>query len=88
MGAAVKTVADWALDSGSLDRLELGVRVNNPASIRIAEKSGFLLEGVERQKFLIDGKRIDARSYARQADRTGRTVCATYGLIVGLPLPD
>lgn len=62
---AVQAVSDWAISSGMLDRLELGVRVNNPASIQIAEQSGFVLEGVERQKFLIDGKRIDARTYAR-----------------------
>jgi len=62
---AVRAVSDWALDSGLVDRLELGVRVNNPASIRIAEKAGFVLEGLERQKFLINGQRIDARNYAR-----------------------
>lgn len=61
---AAATVANWALSSG-LERLELGHRVDNPASGGVAHAAGFLLEGVEREKFLVAGQRIDVRAYGR-----------------------
>ncbi len=42
---AAATVADWALTSGELDRLELGHRVNNPASERVALAAGLRPRG-------------------------------------------
>lgn len=63
--SAATTVADWALDDGGCERLELGHRVNNPASGRVAQAAGFVLEGRERERFLIDGKRIDVLTYGR-----------------------
>lgn len=57
--AAVRHLRDWCFTAG-LDRLELGYRVNNPASARVARRTGFIEEGLERGKFLIDGQRIDA----------------------------
>jgi RimJ/RimL family protein N-acetyltransferase len=69
-GRAAATVADWALTDGGLERLELGHRVNNPASGAIARAAGFVKEGTERQKFLIDGHRIDVENYGRlRSDR-------------------
>lgn len=62
---AAATVANWALGEGGLERLELGHRVNNPASGAIARAAGFIREGTERGKFLIDGERIDVDIYAR-----------------------
>lgn len=62
------------LTSGGLHRLELGHRVNNPASRGVALAAGFVQEGVEREKFLIDGQRIDVVTYGRLAsDPTPRT---------------
>ena len=63
--AAVATVADWALAEGGCERLELGHRVNNPASGRVAVAAGFVPEGRERGKFLIDGERVDVLTYGR-----------------------
>jgi len=63
--AAVATVADRALADGGCERLELGHRVNNPASGRVAVAAGFVREGRERAKFLIEGERIDVLSYGR-----------------------
>ncbi len=63
--SAVATVADWALADGACERLELGHRVNNPASGRVATAAGFVREGRERAKFLIDGERIDVLTYGR-----------------------
>lgn len=62
---AAATVAQWALHHGGFERLELGHRANNPASGRVALAAGFLQEGLERKKLLIDGERIDAATYGR-----------------------
>lgn len=62
---AAATVADWALTERSLERLELGHRVNNPASGAVAARAGFVREGCERSKFLVDGERIDVLTYGR-----------------------
>lgn len=62
---AAATVAEWALSSRGLERLELGHRVSNPASGAVARHAGFVKEGTERAKFLIDGQRIDVDTYGR-----------------------
>ncbi|GEK81291.1 GNAT family N-acetyltransferase [Agrococcus baldri] len=56
-GARGRGLASRALDSLSLQlfaeglhRLELGARANNPASIAVAERAGYLREGVERER--------------------------------------
>ena len=68
--AAAATVANWALSipsgaGGGFERLEVGHRVNNPASGAVALAAGFIHEGTERRKFLLDGERIDVRTYGR-----------------------
>lgn len=63
--AAAATVAQWALTARGLERLELGHRVNNPASGKIARRAGFVREGTEREKFLVEGQRIDVDTYGR-----------------------
>lgn len=63
--AAVATVADWALTEHDLFRLELGHRVNNPASCAVARRAGFLAEGVERAKLAYAGERFDVETHAR-----------------------
>lgn len=66
---AVTTVCDRALtqDAGGwgLDRLELGHRVDNPASGGVAQAAGFVVEGREREKFLVGGERVDVLTYGR-----------------------
>ena len=64
---AATAVANWALSptGAALERLELGHRLNNPASGAVARAAGFILEGRERGKFLIDGERIDVLTYGR-----------------------
>ncbi len=64
---AVAAVADRQLGAGGLERLELGHRANNPASGAVAAAAGFVQEGVERGKFLVDGRRIDVLTYGRLA---------------------
>lgn len=64
-GRAAATVARWALTERGLERLELGHRVNNPASGAVAARAGFVREGTEREKFLVENKRIDVDTYGR-----------------------
>ncbi|WP_264674019.1 GNAT family N-acetyltransferase [Brachybacterium subflavum] len=69
---AAATLAERALrpvDRGGwgLERLELGHRVDNPASGAVARAAGFLHEGTEREKFLIGGERVDVLAYGRLA---------------------
>lgn len=61
---AAATVSEWALTTG-LERLELGHRVDNPASGAVARAAGFVQEGTERAKFLVDGVRVDVDTYGR-----------------------
>ncbi|WP_037610188.1 GNAT family N-acetyltransferase [Streptacidiphilus rugosus] len=65
--AACRTVADWAFADAGLFRLELGHRVDNPASCRVATSAGFSMEGLERQKLQYDGVRYDVELHARLA---------------------
>ncbi|WP_225732154.1 MULTISPECIES: GNAT family N-acetyltransferase [unclassified Nocardia] len=45
---AVDAVTDWAFGEIGFHRIELNHSVHNPASCRVAEKTGFALEGVKR----------------------------------------
>ncbi len=70
MSRAAATIADRALSHSGLERLELGHRLNNPASGAVAKAAGFVREGTERGKFLIEGQRIDVATYGRlRSDR-------------------
>ncbi|MFC9128259.1 GNAT family N-acetyltransferase [Streptomyces sp. NPDC057099] len=64
---ACRALARWAFDDAGLVRLELGHRVNNPASCRVALAAGFAAEGIERQKLEYDGTRYDVERHARLA---------------------
>lgn len=64
---AAATLATYLLNQGGLHRLELGARANNPASIKVARAAGFIAEGVEREKFAMDGARVDVHTFARLA---------------------
>lgn len=80
---AAATVAERALTPSAvggwgLERLELGHRANNPASGAVARAAGFVHEGTERGKFLLDGERVDVLTY-------GRLVTDPAPRITGLP---
>lgn len=63
---ALIAVSDWVFEKG-LYRLELGHRVNNPASCRVATAAGFLAEGIEREKLRYGDVRYDVETHARLA---------------------
>lgn len=93
MARAAATVANRALRPGEeggfgLERLELGHRVNNPASGAVARAAGFVHEGTERAKFLIDGERIDVLTYGRlREDPVPETAELPWQTGSGAPLP-
>lgn len=64
---ALSTLAAHALDPAGADlfRLELGHRVNNPASCAVATRAGFVAEGVERAKLAYGRERFDVETHAR-----------------------
>jgi len=64
---ALATVSRWAFEELQLFRLELGHRVNNPASCRVATRAGFIAEGVERSKLRYGNDRFDVETHARLA---------------------
>lgn len=65
--AAARKMAEWAFQERGLFRLELGHRLNNPASCAVATKAGFLVEGIERAKLSYEGVRYDVERHARLA---------------------
>ena len=62
---ALATIAVHAFDTLGLFRLELGHRVNNPASCRVATAAGFAAEGIERAKLRYGSDRYDVETHAR-----------------------
>ncbi|MCF3174708.1 GNAT family N-acetyltransferase [Streptomyces sioyaensis] len=67
---ACRAVARWAFHDAELFRLELGHRMNNPASCGVARAAGFAVEGQQRQKLEYDGVRFDVELHARLATDT------------------
>lgn len=64
---ACRRVAELAFADLGLFRLELGHRVNNPASCRVATAAGFAAEGVERARLRYGTERFDVETHARLA---------------------
>ncbi|MBO3102351.1 GNAT family N-acetyltransferase [Cellulomonas fengjieae] len=62
---ALATVAAHGFETLGLFRLELGHRVNNPASCRVATGAGFSAEGIERSKLRYGSDRYDVETHAR-----------------------
>lgn len=61
---AVQLLSQWALTSTDLIRLELVIATTNTVSLRVAEKAGALLEGLQRARLMLDGKPHDAMMYS------------------------
>lgn len=78
---ALIAVCDWAFANG-LHRLELGHRVNNPASCRVATAAGFVREGVEREKLLYGSERFDVETHARLRSDPAPTATRAMELLV------
>jgi RimJ/RimL family protein N-acetyltransferase len=57
--AALRLLTEWGFTERGLLRLELLISVDNVASIRVAERAGYVKEGVLRSLFVKDGRRED-----------------------------
>jgi len=62
---AVRLVVQWAFDELGIERIELRVHPANTASCRVAERAGFIREGIERSsRSWPDGSRFDSTVYS------------------------
>ena len=61
---AVRVLSDWAFAERGLHRVELHVDPANTGSRRVAERAGFLAEGVVRQRFRHRGRPADVVLYS------------------------
>ena len=68
---AVRLLSRWAVAELGVARLEIQVRPDNPASQTVAERAGFVREGVLRSHLLIKGRRYDAVVFSLIADDVG-----------------
>jgi RimJ/RimL family protein N-acetyltransferase len=65
MTEAVANVTDFYFQNFPLRRISAEVFANNPASPRVLEKTGFLLEGRLKNNVIKDGEVLDTLLYAR-----------------------
>lgn len=71
---AVALVTDFAFADLGLHRIEINIRPENVASLRVVEKLGFREEGLREKYIFIDGAWRDHRSFALVAEETGSLV--------------
>jgi len=65
--AILRALTDWAFAEAGAARIRLVIDVENPASLRVAERSGYVREGVMRSTYFKNGQRIDAVLMSRIA---------------------
>jgi RimJ/RimL family protein N-acetyltransferase len=58
--AALRLLSRWVLRNAELARLQLFTDVDNPSSMRVAERAGFTREGMLRNWYDLRGERRDA----------------------------
>ena len=66
--AALALLSRWALTAGGLARLDLQASVANPASIRVAERCGFVREGTLRRAWHRSPEREDMAMFSLLPD--------------------
>ena len=64
---ALRLLTDWSLQELGLERVELRIEVENEPSIRVAERAGFVREGVLRSVHFKQGLRANIAVYSRLA---------------------
>src|SRR3954468_11977059 len=58
--AMLRALSEWAFAEAGVQRARLVIDVDNPASLRVAERAGYVREGVMRSVNFKNGRRIDA----------------------------
>jgi RimJ/RimL family protein N-acetyltransferase len=61
----LRQLTDWALAEAGALRIFLVINVDNPASERVAERCGYVREGVMRSIHIKQGMRVDAALWSR-----------------------
>ncbi len=61
---ALRLVTDYALGEAGLDRVQLLIDVENEPSLRVAERCGYMREGVARSLYVKPGRRADMAVYS------------------------
>lgn len=74
---ALKLMTGWACSNLALMRIALRIGVPNLASQRVAEKAGFVREGIVRTRVPSTGKEYDDVVYAHSCSRGKATPSAT-----------
>ena len=64
-GRSVELLTAWGFAELGLQRLELHIDVENPASEAIARRNGYTLEGILRSAHVKDGRRADVGVWSR-----------------------
>jgi RimJ/RimL family protein N-acetyltransferase len=64
MTEATRALARWVLDVMGFARVELRIASGNAASIRVAQKAGFVREGVARSAGYVHAGRVDLVIYS------------------------
>jgi RimJ/RimL family protein N-acetyltransferase len=62
---AIELLTRWCFDELALERLELRIDVTNAASVRVAERAGYRLDGVLRNAYFKEGLRSDTGIWSR-----------------------
>jgi [ribosomal protein S5]-alanine N-acetyltransferase len=65
MSEAVAALTDYGFENFPLHRIYAVPKANNPASARVLEKAGFVLEGRLRKNVIKDGEILDSLLYAK-----------------------
>jgi RimJ/RimL family protein N-acetyltransferase len=65
---AVRLLTRWGFDELGLERIELLIATANTASVRVAERSGYRLDGVLRNAHFKEGRRGDTGIWSRLRD--------------------
>jgi RimJ/RimL family protein N-acetyltransferase len=68
---ALGLLTDWALGDLGLERVELRITTDNLASQRVADRCGYVREGVLRSVHFKQGLRSDLAVYSRLAGDSG-----------------
>lgn len=63
--AALRRLTEWAFTELGAERAELLISVDNTASQRVAERGGYVREGVLRSTFVKQGVREDTEIWSR-----------------------
>lgn len=62
---ALLRLTEWAFAEQGMERLELLISVDNPGSQRVAERAGYVREGVLRSLWFKQGAREDTEIWSR-----------------------